>query len=258
MSVAPALAAERASQVRLSPATSNPITRHPVVLATPVASLGELALGRALLTLGVGYLGVRSIGRRRATVDQMRHAITSIRDLVTGREVAWNGTVTRLRSTSSPPPPVNLLTSGPKMVALAGETTDRAVLMVGIDRRSVAAAREHLCAGSRAVWPLGEGLPSRLHPADYAGPTQSGAPMAPNLVGSNESWLNVPRHWNRYRLAQAGIGLAKIGQPTDISDEKPIGSAMRSAFSPEYRVERLLQAKEAGRRPSLCLHLPHP
>ncbi len=70
-----ALAAERTHRIRLYPATSSPAVRHPVLLAAATQSLSELAPGRTCLTVAPGFLAVRSIGGRRATVAAMREAV---------------------------------------------------------------------------------------------------------------------------------------------------------------------------------------
>ena len=56
---------------------------------------------------------------------------------------------TRLRNRSATPTPVYLLAAGPRMIELAGEVADGALLMVGLHPASVRAALRHLEAGAR-------------------------------------------------------------------------------------------------------------
>ena len=101
-----ALAAERTSRLTLYPATSNPVTRHPMVLASLAHSLEEIAPERVRLTVAPGYLAVGNIGRPRATVEAMRRAVATIRRLLRGELVEFNGVETRLRNLSDRPTPV--------------------------------------------------------------------------------------------------------------------------------------------------------
>ena len=127
-----ALAAERTSRLTLYPATSNPVTRHSMVLASLAHSLEEIAPERVRLTVGPGYLSVGNIGRPRATVAAMREAVFTIRRLLRGEQVEFNGVATRLRNLSAWPTPVFMTAAGPRMVELAGEVADGALLLVGL------------------------------------------------------------------------------------------------------------------------------
>ena len=143
-----ALAAERTSRLTVYPATTNPVTRHPMVLASLAHSLEEIAPQRARLTVGPGYLAVGNIGRPRATVDAMRRAILTIRRLLRGERLEFNGVETRLRNVSERPTPIFMTAAGPRMVELAGEVADGALLLVGLHPKSVDAARRRLEIGA--------------------------------------------------------------------------------------------------------------
>jgi 5,10-methylenetetrahydromethanopterin reductase len=127
-----ALAAQATSRMRLFPATSSPVVRHPLVLASLAHSLEEIAPGRALLTVAPGFISTRGIGRKRAGIDAMRRAIGELRGLLAGEAVRFGETTTRLRNSGATRTPVYLLAAGPRMIELAGETADGAVLMVGV------------------------------------------------------------------------------------------------------------------------------
>ena len=149
-----ALAAQRTSRLSLYPATTNPVTRHPMVLASLAHSLEEIAPERVRLTVGPGYLAVGNIGRPRATVAAMRRAILAMRRLLRGEAVEFNGVTTRLRNVSERPTPVFMTAAGPRMVELAGEVADGALLLVGLHPRAVAAARRRLEIGAERGRPL--------------------------------------------------------------------------------------------------------
>ena len=125
-----ALAAERTRALRLFPATSSPLVRHPLVLASLAHSLEEIAPGRFCLTVAPGFISTRSIGQPRAPLRVMRQSITDLRRLLAGEDVAFGPTPTRLRNRSETPTPVYLLAAGPRMIELAGEVADGALLFV--------------------------------------------------------------------------------------------------------------------------------
>ena len=158
-----ALAAERTSRLTIYPATSNPVTRHPMVLASLAHSLEEIAPGRVRLTIAPGYLAVGNIGQPRATVAAMRRAVLTIRRLLRGEPVQFNGVETRLRNVSDRPTPVFVTAAGPRMVELAGEVADGALLLVGLHPRAVAAARTRLETGAARAGRSHRRLPDYLH-----------------------------------------------------------------------------------------------
>ena len=143
-----AMAAERTSGITLYPATTNPVTRHPGVLASLAHTLEEIAPGRVRLTVGPGYLAVGNIGRPRASLETMRQAVLAIRRLLRGETVVFNGTETRLRNISETPTPIFMTAAGPRMVELAGEVADGALMLVGLHPDAIAAARRRLETGA--------------------------------------------------------------------------------------------------------------
>ena len=245
-----ALAAERTSTLNLYPATSNPVTRHPSVLASLSHTLEELAPGRIRLSIAPGFLSVGNIGRPRASVETMRRTILTIRSLLAGETVTFNGTETRLRNTSSPPTPVYMTAAGPRMVELAGEVADGALLLVGLHPQAIAAARERLEAGAaRAgrtlenfhtifITPMAldeEGLEAFRWPQRWLRP---GLPF-----------LTYPSRANLHWLREAGIDLPDDVQPDQIGDglARQICDAFGLFGSPQECLSRLQRAEgEAG------------
>src|SRR5690348_8383154 len=136
-----ALAAQATQHLRLFPATSSPLVRHPLVLASLAHSLDEIAPGRTVLTIAPGFISTRSIGQPRASIGLMREAIRDLRRLLAGEEVAYGPTPTRLRNRSARQTPVYLLAAGPRMIELAGEAADGALLFVGLHPSAIQAAR---------------------------------------------------------------------------------------------------------------------
>ena len=242
-----ALAAERTRRLRLFPATSSPIVRHPLLLASAAHSLEEVAPGRVALTVAPGFLAVRSIGRPRARVAEMREAVLALRQLVAGEAAEVGGATCRLRNWSDKPTPIWMLAAGPRMVELAGEVADGALLMVGLDRQAVAAARRHLAEGARRADRSLDGFPVAFVVTIALGDTIEEARRWPQRwFAPGQSFLTYPSDANLYWLREAGLPLADGAHPESITDEMAarICDAF-GLFGPAERcAERLCQARE--------------
>src|SRR5262247_1765507 len=77
-------AASSTSRLTLFPAVTNPITRHPSVLAGATQTVEEIAQGRVKFIVGSGYTSASTIGRKPATLAEMRACITTVRALLDG------------------------------------------------------------------------------------------------------------------------------------------------------------------------------
>jgi 5,10-methylenetetrahydromethanopterin reductase len=145
-----AIAATRTSHLALFPAVTNPLTRHVSVLAGGMRSLEEVAPGRVSCVIGSGYTSASTIGRKAATLAEMREAILALQELLDGREVDFHGRRGRLQFASGRRSiPILMAASGPKAIELAGEVADGVMLMVGYTPGIVTAALEHLERGAR-------------------------------------------------------------------------------------------------------------
>jgi 5,10-methylenetetrahydromethanopterin reductase len=144
-----AAAAMQTSHITIFPAVTNPFTRHASVLASAVQSVEELAPGRVKCIIGTGYTSASTIGRKPATLAQMRACIVAMKGLLAGQTVDFTGSPGRLQYAAGRHIPVLMAASGPKAIELAGEIADGALLMVGYTPGVVAAALEHLERGAR-------------------------------------------------------------------------------------------------------------
>ncbi len=242
-----ALAAARTRRLRLYPATSSPVVRHPLLLASAAHSLEEIAPGRILLTVAPGFLAARAIGRPRGNVAIMREAVLALRRLLAGEPAEFEGSTSRLSNTSGPPTPVYLLAAGPRMVELAGEVADGAVLMVGLHPEAIRAARAHLEAGARRAGRSLAGFPIAFI-VTFA---LDGGPDDPRRwpqrwFAPGQSFLAYPSAANLYWLRYAGIDLPDDHDPATLSDE--VAARACDAFglfgSAERCRDRLLRARE--------------
>ena len=240
-----ALAAERTTKITLYPATTNPVTRHPGVLASLAHTLEEIAPGRVRLTVGPGYLAVGNIGRPRATLEMMRQAVLAIRRLLRGERVVFNGTETRMRNTSDAPTPIFMTAAGPRMVELAGEVADGALMLVGLHPKSVAAARRRLEIGAARGNRDLEGFQTiYITPTtvDEDGPRARRWPQL--WFRDDQPYLKYPSDSNLFWLREAGIDLPDDFVPEQITDRQ--ADAICDAFglfgTPQECLDRLKRA----------------
>ena len=214
-----ALAAERTARLTLYPATANPVTRHSMVLAALAHSLEEIAPGRARLTVAPGYLSVGNIGRPRATVAAMRRAVLTIRQLLRGERVEFNGVETRLRNLSVPPTPVFMTAAGPRMVELAGEVADGALLLVGLHPRAVEAARRRLEVGAARAGRSLDGFQTIfITPTTVSNDGPAARRFPQQWFRPDQPYLKYPSDSNLVWLREAGIDLAGDFVPESIGD----------------------------------------
>src|SRR5712691_5120332 len=89
-------AATNTSRLTLFPAVTNPFTRDASVLAGAIQTVEELAPGRVKFVMGTGYTSASTIGRKPATLAEMRECIKTVRALLAGDSVDFAGTPERL------------------------------------------------------------------------------------------------------------------------------------------------------------------
>jgi 5,10-methylenetetrahydromethanopterin reductase len=202
-------AATHTAALTLFPAVTNPVTRHVSVLASAIQTVEELAPGRIKVAIGAGYTSVNTIGRKPATVAEMRAGITALRALLAGESVSFGGTSGRLAYASGRRIPVLMAASGPKMTELAGEIADGVLLSVGFHPRIAEAVLDHLAAGARRggrrledleiMWAVRVGIASST--------AEARRQARPNIV--HQAFLSARSHW----LPYTGLALPRFDIP---------------------------------------------
>ena len=146
------MAANATSTLGLFPAVTNPFGRIPSVLAGAAQTVAEIAPGRTKFIIGTGYTSASTIGRRPATLRQMRRCIMEVKALLAGEAVEYDGMTNRLDFAGSDGGhgvPVLMAASGPRSLELAGEVADGALALVGYTPGIVGKALEHLETGAK-------------------------------------------------------------------------------------------------------------
>lgn len=241
------LAAQATHTLRLFPATSSPLVRHPLVLASLAHSLEEIAPGRTHLTIAPGFISTRSIGEPRAGVAFMRRALRDLRRLLGGEEVVFGTAATRMRNTGAAATPVYLLAAGPRMIELAGEAADGALLFVGLHPAAIRAAMAHLETGAmRAGRSLADFPVVFIVTLGLGSDAAAGARWVKSWFAPGQPFLAYPSAANLHWLRQAGFALDQDHDPAAIPHDRAqeIADAFGLFGSPEHCADRLLRARE--------------
>jgi alkanesulfonate monooxygenase SsuD/methylene tetrahydromethanopterin reductase-like flavin-dependent oxidoreductase (luciferase family) len=122
----------RTSRLTLATGVTNPVTRHPAAVAGAAATLAELAGGRTILGVGVGESAVRTIGLPQARLDRLVEFTQTLRALLAGETVTWEGSELHM-TWPVKPLPIYFASSGPRSLELAGMHADGVVFQVGSD-----------------------------------------------------------------------------------------------------------------------------
>jgi alkanesulfonate monooxygenase SsuD/methylene tetrahydromethanopterin reductase-like flavin-dependent oxidoreductase (luciferase family) len=130
----------------------------PLALAIQAGTVGLISNGRFVLGLGTGGYGPSfwaAQGLPDRPIAVMRDYVTTVRALLAGETVTYEGPGVHLRGASIgardlPPVPVHLGALGPQMVRLAGELADGALLNWATPER-IAESRQLVAEGAARV-----------------------------------------------------------------------------------------------------------
>jgi 5,10-methylenetetrahydromethanopterin reductase len=147
-----ALAATATGRLGLGTGVTNPYTRHPAVTAAAIASVQELSEGRAVLGIGRGDSSLAYLGLAPAPVAVFGSYVERVQAYLRGdeptapdealpgidagslplgrrpgRRLEW------LARSSLPKVPVDVVATGPRVLALGARTADRLTVSVGAD-----------------------------------------------------------------------------------------------------------------------------
>ncbi|MBX6377179.1 MAG: LLM class flavin-dependent oxidoreductase [Clostridia bacterium] len=134
-------------RVRVGPTVTNPLTRHPAVTASAIATVDELAGGRAFLGIGSGDSAILNLGLRPARLAEMRGAVQTLQQLLAGKAVPWQGRTIHTQWVGRRVP-VYMSAEGPKTLELAGEIADGVICGLGLTPDIVELSLHHLRVGA--------------------------------------------------------------------------------------------------------------
>jgi 5,10-methylenetetrahydromethanopterin reductase len=211
------LAATQTSRLTLFPAVTNPFTRDASVLAGAIQTVEEIAPGRIKFIIGTGYTSASTIGRQPATLAQMRACIGTVKALLAGETVDFQGTSGRLGYTTGRHIPVLMAASGPKAVELAGEVADGVLLLVGYTPGIVQAVRARLERGARRAG-------RRLDDLDIVWAVRTG--MASTTAEAQRQARPIAVHWGvlgwgGHWLKDSGLRLPTFDIPPAVGEIYP-------------------------------------
>jgi alkanesulfonate monooxygenase SsuD/methylene tetrahydromethanopterin reductase-like flavin-dependent oxidoreductase (luciferase family) len=152
-------------RVLLGTVVTAPGLRHPATLANQFMALQQLSSGRAYCGIGTGDLSLIEMGEKPFPMDQFVEYASTVRGLMAGEEVTWNGHRLRMRleetATAPVPVPVWFGADGPRGLQAAGEFADGIVVgQVGspdvvrwvIERAGAAAAAAGRSLEDLQIW----------------------------------------------------------------------------------------------------------
>src|SRR5215831_7270610 len=124
-------AAERTTRIGLGPGVLIPSLRHPMTNAAAIATLAGLAgTERVVVGVGAGFTGRMALGQRALRWRDVAAYVYTLRGLLRGEEVLWEGKpIQMLHPPGFAPPrplevPFIIAAGGPKGIAVAREVGD--------------------------------------------------------------------------------------------------------------------------------------
>lgn len=165
-------AALATSRITLGAGVTNFATRHPSVTASAMATLQELSHGRGVLGVGVGGTSTGNLGLPHTTRAELARAIATVRALCGGQPIPIpRGEARMVFGGAGKCPPIIIAASGPKVLRLAGEIGDGAMIGGGACTPELLSAklrsvREGQGAAGRAAAPfhVSVAVPAAVHP----------------------------------------------------------------------------------------------
>ncbi|WNY28621.1 F420-dependent glucose-6-phosphate dehydrogenase [Methanimicrococcus stummii] len=125
------------NKIKLGAGVTNPYTRSPVVTAASIASVNEIAGGRAILGIGPGdKMTFEALGLSgEKPLSAVKETAEAVRELLTGKKITYDGNTIQLKNAkldfADPKKtgvnmnlPIYIGAQGPKMLEMAGAVGD--------------------------------------------------------------------------------------------------------------------------------------
>src|SRR5215470_14524362 len=121
------LMAANTKRMKLGPCVTNPAVRDLTVTASLFATLNLISGGRMQLGIGRGDSSRRVLGKKPVGAGDLERAVKTLRELMSGKEIDYEGQPTRL-TWAQKVPPVWIAGYGPKVLEMAGRVGDGVIL----------------------------------------------------------------------------------------------------------------------------------
>ncbi len=143
------------SRLRLATCVTDPFIRHPALTGAAIATVEDIAPGRAILGLGAGASGFAAMGiRRDRPALALREMIAFLRKFWSAEDVfTFEGATVTLKDARlgfRPPTgavPIHLAGRGPMILDLAGELADGVLVATFLEGPLLEASLAHVRAG---------------------------------------------------------------------------------------------------------------
>jgi 5,10-methylenetetrahydromethanopterin reductase len=184
------------TRVALGSSVTNAVTRHASVTAGAAVTLQELTGGRFRLGIGAGNTSTGMLGQPSSTRAALREYVATVRALCAGETVASpTGDLRLVFGGPGQRAPVLIGGSGPRLLRLAGEIGDGAIVGGGPCslerlRAKLAAVQAGRVAAGRATAPFRVCLSAAaaVHPDRDAAIAAVRPAVAATLVGTDPHW----------------------------------------------------------------------
>ncbi|HVL53302.1 MAG TPA: TIGR03842 family LLM class F420-dependent oxidoreductase, partial [Vitreimonas sp.] len=219
------LMARETERMRLGTCVTNPATREPSVTASALAVLNELSAGRMDLGIGRGDSARRVLGKPPTTMATLEQAVLTIKGLVEGRTVEYEGTDLNLPWTSRWTLPVWVAGYGPMALAMTGRIADGVILQLAdpdLIRWFVGQVREAETAAGRPPGSVKVQAAAPAHIGDLAA-CRERTRWFPALVSNHV--VDLVNKYPRERLPESLTGYVRDRSGYDYLHHAEVGSS---------------------------------
>ena len=250
-----ALAAEHTNTIKLGTGVAIPSNRIAPVTAHSIATINELAPGRAILGVGTGFTGRNTMGLPPVTLAKVRQYIDDCRALLRGEEILFreNQHERWIRFLHPDKGFINLqdkiplyfAANGPKAMGMAGEIADGWITVFS-DAEHFAKDLEHLAGGAaKAGRSVDDISRMALTTACVLGPNESAT--SSRVIERVGPFAILPLHamWE-----QSSVAIESV------SDNATGGSPMRDLYA-SYKDDYIDKMRTREDRRYLEIHEGH-
>ncbi len=197
------LTAMATEKLKIGTAVTNLTTRHPTVTACGHVALDEISGGRAQLGLGAGWVAVNSIGMRPSKIAELREGILAMKAWFRGERAEFGGKDLKL-ATADRKIPIYLAVTQPRILKLAGEVADGAIIMGAADEDLIKWQMDFIYQGLEASGRKREEIDIDFVCTTSVQDDQDKAlndvrSWAATQAATFTEWKVVPPQWEKYR-----------------------------------------------------------